>query len=702
MNRRSTVLAPLLGFIVGAALTLGAWSYAKHSTELAQARVFGQLEAHVNLALDRILGDLGASLLALRALVERTDSPLDDAALARELVPRNHRMFASGLQYLALLSPEPSAGCARAERAAELVSATSREGYVDLPCLAVTAIHPLATNESLLGLDFRGLPGSENALVRAVETGYIAFTPPLPQGPANVAPAGMLAFLPVYRGDESLASIAARRGSLRAVAVAAFSIEDLMRAELGGQFFEHTLLRIDDLGLAGRPADPAAAAMVLDGRRLVRPGFEPGAPDANLSRTQTREYAGRSWKVMLSAPLPAGLPARLDVPGLILLLGGATTALLTLYLRMLTGARQRSEVAAQRMTRDLRTRETLLRQALDAASMGTWQWDASTGRFDGDARARSLLDLHDGALDSLLDHADPVERPLAKAALDDAQRRLQSFFTEFRIRPRTPGSSIRWIELSGQLAHGADGVITGATGLVRDVTERNQLASDRRELLRELVTAEEKERGRIARELHDQLGQEITALSLGLGTLQTLCKDQLELEPRLLLSRMQRIVTGIDRRVDEFMLDLRPVVLDDLGLEEALKAQFAQWSALHGIHVNSHITGLAGRKLPFEVATTAFRLVQESLTNVAKHSGASTVDVIVDASEQGMQVVVEDNGRGQATEGVRAGSYGLAGMRERVESLGGQFRHESTRGSGFSVFARLPLARMLGSERIAG
>jgi signal transduction histidine kinase len=317
--------------------------------------------------------------------------------------------------------------------------------------------------------------------------------------------------------------------------------------------------------------------------------------------------------------------------------------------------------------------------------MGSWQWEARSQRFNFDARAGRLLALEDGPLNKLFAQIHRRDMRMAQQAFKAAARDGHPFLAECRLASRTAG--VLWIELSARLTLDQTGRVARVSGLVRDITERNELAATRRRLLHKLVNAEEKERRRIARELHDQLGQEITAINLGLRNLETLPDNSSAKD--LLLEKLRGIVRDIDNRVDKFMLDLRPVVLDDLGLEAALAAQFAQWTDLHNIPVNSHITGLSKVNLPFEVATTAFRVVQESLTNVAKHAQATSVDVIVELNQGDLKVVVEDNGVG--TDGTRSPhSYGLAGIQERVESLGGSYRQESRPNQGFTIFVHLP------------
>jgi signal transduction histidine kinase len=234
------------------------------------------------------------------------------------------------------------------------------------------------------------------------------------------------------------------------------------------------------------------------------------------------------------------------------------------------------------------------------------------------------------------------------------------------------------------------------TSLQDEIRERIQLEHAREQLLRQLVTAQEEERRRIARELHDQMGQHVTALQLGLRTL----KDASAGRSTTLtaLEQLSQIVTTLGQEAHALALELRPTALDDLGLYVALGQHITQWTARTQITVDFHSTGLEQQRLPPAIETTIYRVIQEALTNVAKHADATHVSMIVEGHPNRVQAIVEDNGRGFDHDilldptGARD-RLGLAGMRERVEQVGGTLMIESARDGGTSVFVRIPLGQ---------
>ena len=679
-------LPAIIGLVTGSALTLLLWQHADQRAGLESERGFAQRVEHAGLALERVNAEIFSMLRSVRTLAERDG--LTSQAFAATVSAANQRHFASGLQYVGFLAARAAAGSDCAPYAPGAA------------CLTATMAYPLATNQQVMTFDMSAHESRREAIQRAVDSGYVALTRPVAHAVDNIGEPGLLAYLPVYRLGLPLVSVDARRSALIGVAVASYSLEFLVRSELGRAFLEAMDIEIRDLGLvaSGDGTAQTATTTVLASASLRRT-LDDSSPEVptGMQMVRKQKIAGRTWEMRSTDRLTTGNDIW-DRPGsFIVLLGGLLTLLLTLFLQGLAGARERAEELARRMTSSLRTREAQLHQALDAASMGSWQWDARSARFSFDERAGALLALQDGNLKTLFSQIHRRDRRMAQQAFKRAANEGLPFLAECRLAARTDG--VLWIELSARLTLDDRGRIARVSGLVRDITERNELAAARRRLLHKLVNAEEKERRRIARELHDQLGQEITAIILGLRNLESLSPDSPK--HRELLDKLRSIVHGIDNRVDKFMLDLRPVVLDELGLEAALTAQFAQWTDLHDIPVNSHVSGLSRVKLPFEVATTVFRVVQESLTNVAKHSKASSVDVIVELNQGNLTVVVEDNGIGsRSTESPH--SYGLAGIQERVESLGGTFRYESRPGQGFSIFVRVPASlQSIGSEIIA-
>lgn len=226
------------------------------------------------------------------------------------------------------------------------------------------------------------------------------------------------------------------------------------------------------------------------------------------------------------------------------------------------------------------------------------------------------------------------------------------------------------------------------------LAELQRLEKARTQLLHALVTAQEEERRRIALELHDQLGQSLTALRIGLAALAR--PEQSARSAVEMVAWLQRIAAKLDEDVDRLALELRPSTLDDLGLRTALQQHVEQWSETAGISAEFHAIGLDDRRIPTEFEIVIYRIVQESLTNVLKHAAARHVSVILERRGGQIVLIVEDDGRGFDPEALEQHPgaerrLGLLGMEERVALVGGTFTVESTPGSGTTLFVRIPI-----------
>ena len=281
---------------------------------------------------------------------------------------------------------------------------------------------------------------------------------------------------------------------------------------------------------------------------------------------------------------------------------------------------------------------------------------------------RTLANVIDGVV---LTFADITTLKRAEAVLQDANDEL-----ERRVAARTQDLARANAALQAQIA------------------ERVRSEQAREQLLQQLVTAQEEERRHIARELHDQMGQNLTALILGIKALQDNGSDSDGAAERI--RQLQALAVQIGQEVRSLAVQLRPSVLDDLGLLLALSNYVEQWSARAYIAVDLHSDGLDVGRLSLAVETTLYRLVQEALTNVLKHAEASQVSVIIERRADEVRLIVEDDGVGFSvppapSEPGNAPQLGLIGMRERVVLLGGSLTIESAPGSGTTIFARIPL-----------
>jgi signal transduction histidine kinase len=233
-------------------------------------------------------------------------------------------------------------------------------------------------------------------------------------------------------------------------------------------------------------------------------------------------------------------------------------------------------------------------------------------------------------------------------------------------------------------------------GLVR------QRTAERDELRRQLARVEEAERRRLSRELHDQLGQELTAFHLWLEDVARLIRTPASRprrarDARLVarIEQLQDLAQRMMRGAKYISLELRPPELDDVGFESALDTYVREWSTRYDIAAEVSVTGSDSvRTLSDDIASAFYRIAQEALTNVAKHAQARHVSVIVDRRDREMRMLIEDDGRGfdqEATHRIRRERrHGLAGMRERAALVGGEVEIESG-SDGTTVYVRIPL-----------
>jgi signal transduction histidine kinase/GAF domain-containing protein len=206
------------------------------------------------------------------------------------------------------------------------------------------------------------------------------------------------------------------------------------------------------------------------------------------------------------------------------------------------------------------------------------------------------------------------------------------------------------------------------------------------------IEASEAQRRRISRELHDELGQQLTALVLGLRSVRDAVAEDASV--RSPLQRLQEMAARVSQDMHHIALELRPGALDDKGLQTALSNYVEEWSTRNDVIADVQYVGLGSRRLPSHVETTIYRIVQEALTNVGTHAKATAVSVILQRQGDDVVAIVEDNGCGfdvTNPEGRVKGRLGLVGMRERAALVGGNCDVESHAG-GTTVLARIPVS----------
>jgi PAS domain S-box-containing protein len=273
--------------------------------------------------------------------------------------------------------------------------------------------------------------------------------------------------------------------------------------------------------------------------------------------------------------------------------------------------------------------------------------------------------------------------------------RKQGGTREYRLRHKQT-NAYHWMEDKVVLQLDSHGTVVGLQGVTREVSERKraeEMLRENAERLRtlslRLLDVQELERRHLARELHDEIGQMLTALQLALTTSAGLPADQMVES----LTKAKGMVKDLTARVRDLSLRLRPTMLDDLGLLPALLWHIERYTGQTGVRVRFEHRGLERRLYPPEVETAAYRIIQEALTNVARHAQAAEVAVRLWLDGNRLGVQVEDRGIGFDPVAVRAAqaTSGLSGMEERATLSGGSLVVDSEPGGGTRVTGEFPV-----------
>jgi len=338
-------------------------------------------------------------------------------------------------------------------------------------------------------------------------------------------------------------------------------------------------------------------------------------------------------------------------------------------------------------------RETENRYRLLAENVADVIWTADPRDFRLTYVSPSVLQLTGYASEEIM--AKPWEELFAPEHLVAVREALSDLTREASSGVQTlEGEIIRkdgnrvWVETRGHIISGTGGSPAYLLGVTRDITERKRVEEQLRELSHQLVQMQEEERRAVAAELHDQVGQSLTGLKLLLARAARSPGDSIS----PLLEEANSVVSDLMTRVRNLSLDLRPAMLDDLGLLPALLWLFERYTSQTQVKVNFEHSGL-GQPFPPATRTAIYRIVQEALTNVSRHAGVNEATVRAWVSGDSLSVQIEDLGKGFNADEIGPASSGLIGMQERAHLLGGKLTIETTPGAGTRVTAEFPLPR---------
>ena len=471
------------------------------------------------------------------------------------------------------------------------------------------------------------------------------------------------------------------------------------------------------LGYSVEEIEPHVSAW----ERLVHPDDIPRADQANESvargerTTYEAEFRLRHKDGHYVHVLSRGFPIRREPGGPVVRIVGTHFDLTE---------RNRAEAA-------LRESEERLTLAFAGAQEGVWDWNLQNGAVVYSSRWKEMLgysedeiEPHVSAWERLLH---PDDKPRARELNESVERGAQTYEGEFRLRHkdghyihvlsrgfpvrREPGGPVVRIvgthfdlterkhaeaqlrrahdELEGRVRDRTVELALANESLRAEMDERKRVEGARTELLARLVFAQEDERRRIAREMHDQFGEQLTALGRGIGQLKDACGDRTDLRGQI--DALAAVAQQLDRDVDHLVWELRPTALDDLGLRAALANYVQDWSRRVGVSAELHSSGLLDVRLASDTETTLYRIAQEALTNVAKHARATHVDVILERRADHVLLVIEDDGVGfDQGDGRAAGQgFGLLGMQERAALVGATLQIESAARKGTTILVRM-------------
>jgi PAS domain S-box-containing protein len=349
----------------------------------------------------------------------------------------------------------------------------------------------------------------------------------------------------------------------------------------------------------------------------------------------------------------------------------------------------------------LREREMSLNHAQAIANLGSWESNLESGEEKWSDEVFRILGYAPQVFvpkrDQMLERIHPADVDRVQGRLNAAVIGETGFDIEFRVL--RPNDEERFVRARGQILRDADGRSASVLGTLLDFTERKlaetKLEKSRqslRELARHLQSVREEERAGIAREIHDELGQGLTALKIDVVRLRSRIggREEDQAVAELIDSMLGSIDTTIDA-VQRVMAELRPSILDDLGLVAAVEWQTEQFQQRTGIACTLELPD-EETDLAQETKTALFRILQESLTNVARHSGATQVEVSMERRDRWLTLTVADNGKGISPLDLESNrSFGLLGMRERAQVSGGWIDIQGKPDGGSSVRVRIPV-----------
>ena len=561
----------------------------------------------------------------------------------------------------------------------------------------LTYIEPLETNLVSFGIDIASNPVVANSLAASRDSGRLSSSGRLIHISGPYRHVGLAMRMPLYRRGMPLDTVAERQKAYFGSVGAGFDIDKLMLGAVGEITLNRIRVRLYD---AGRGEGTGSDNLLYDSGAGPDGSLSvsAAAPSANMFIKRVSMQVGpRVWLAEFSAHKSSmidGFEAYL--PWLVLVTGlSASLLLYGVYYSMAT-ARRRAVELAREMTKDLRASEASLAEAQHMAHLGSWVLDPSNGSMSWTAETYRIFGMDRfTATPTQLDFLRRIhdsDRMRVEEGLEKCLANGTEFDTEHRII--LADGTVRWVHTICRLGYSSSARLL--RGTIMEVTERKhtmEALKRSQELLRELTAhqdrVKEDERKRIAREIHDELGQTLLALRIDVSMLDARTGRS---HPRLnekVRGALQHIDSTV-KTIRTIINNLRPAVLD-LGLNAAIEWQVAEFRRRTGIACDLHMDD---REIVVDDvrATSLFRILQESLTNVIRHANASHVVIELYPENDRLVMKITDNGVGIYPETRKSSnSFGLVGVEERIHALNGEFIITSAPGEGTTLTIYIPL-----------
>jgi two-component system sensor histidine kinase UhpB len=347
---------------------------------------------------------------------------------------------------------------------------------------------------------------------------------------------------------------------------------------------------------------------------------------------------------------------------------------------------------------ELRKKEKQLLEAQQLAQLGSWEWEISANKVTWSDELYRIYDLRPrdfgASYEAFLDRVHPNDRETSRHAVERCLADGKPYSHNFRIV--RPDGSERVIHSRGELVRDADGKPFRMFGTAQDITERQRSEEALRQFHQQVVEVQEAERRRVARDLHDAVGQLLASIRFRVRSM----VEEMGDGPTSLKGDAVKVQRLLDRSLQEvrrISRNLRPSELDDLGLVPALRSMLGEFQQRTGLKVAVSLSNLP-RRIPPDIELTLYRIIQEALSNVEKHSGATRVSMQLARVGSFLHLKVKDNGRGFTQQSHHArvkksvpSGLGLVSIRERTAFVGGASEVKSRPRDGTEVVLRIPL-----------